>query len=309
MKKYYIGELIKKRRKELHLTQEQLAEGICEPVTISRIENGSNTPSYHRLLALLQRLDLPESKCYMLVSENEMEISNLQNEIISSNIRRDSRRGLEKIQELEKIAEPDDILIRQFILRSKVLLGKLENGQIVLYRFDEKLQMLFEAIHMTSPHFDMEAIYEGHYTLDDVKVINQIAMVYSDAGQHKKAIDIYYQLLRYVEKHFQNILQSNGLLPLISLNYARELDLVGRYAEAVEIAETGWKACVQYGQYSCLPSILAIIAECYHFLNQDEKSKSYYKQAYYLLLAIDNRHGAESTKAEIQKYFGDQFSL
>ena len=115
MRKYYIGELIKKRRKELHLTQEQLAEGICEAVTISRIENGYQTPSHHRLLALLQRLDLPEDKCYMLVSKNEMEISDLQTEIISSNVLRDSVRGLEKIQELEKIAEPDDALIRQFI--------------------------------------------------------------------------------------------------------------------------------------------------------------------------------------------------
>ena len=44
MRKYYIGEIIKKRRKELHLTQEQLAEGICEAVTISRIENGYQTP-------------------------------------------------------------------------------------------------------------------------------------------------------------------------------------------------------------------------------------------------------------------------
>ena len=245
----------------------------------------------------------------MLVSKNEMEISDLQTEIISSNVLRDSVRGLEKIQELEKIAEPDDALIRQFILRSKVLLGKLESGQVVPYEFEEKLKMLFDAIYMTAPNFDIEAIYEGLYSLDELKVIDQIALVYSDSGQHKKAIDIYYQLLKYVKKHFQNILQSNGVLPLISLNYARELDLVGRYEEAVEIAEAGWKACVQYGQYSCLPSIIAIIAECYHFLNQDEKSMYYYKQAYYLLRAIDKQHGAESIKAEIQEYFGDQFSL
>lgn len=34
MKKYYIGELIKKRRKKLHLTQEQLAEGIDRCVAV-----------------------------------------------------------------------------------------------------------------------------------------------------------------------------------------------------------------------------------------------------------------------------------
>lgn len=307
MKKYFIGELIKKRRQELKLTQEQLCEGICEPITISRLENGRQTPSMNKLRALLQRLDLPEDKYYALLNKNEMQVSDLQTEIVSCNVVKDSERGLPKIDELEEIADPDDPLIRQFILRSKVLLGKRENEQIIPYTYEEKLDMLFEAIRLTAPNFDIDAIYEGLYSIDEVKVINQIATVYSDLKQHKKAIDIYYQLLKYIKKHFQNILQSGGLLSLVAFNYARELDLVGRYAEAVEIAEIGWQACVQYGQYYYLPSTIALIAECYHFLNEDEKSKKYYKQAFYLFEAINNKRGAEIIKSEIQEYFGNTF--
>lgn len=307
MKKYFIGELIKKRRLELKLTQEQLCEGICEPITISRLENGRQTPSMNKLRVLLQRLDLPEDKYYALLSKNEMQVSDLQTEIVSCNVLKDSERGLPKIDELEEIADPDDPLIHQFILRSKVLLGKKENEQIIPYTYEEKLDMLFEAIRLTAPNFDIDAIYEGLYSIDEVKVINQIATVYSDLKQHKKAIDIYYQLLKYIKKHFQNILQSGGLLPLVAFNYARELDLVGRYAEAVEIAEIGWQACVQYGQYYYLPSTIALIAECYHFLNQDEKSKKYYKQAFYLFEAINNKRGAEIIKSEIEEYFGNTF--
>ena len=307
MKKYFIGELIKKRRQELKLTQEQLCEGICEPITISRLENGRQTPSMNKLRALLQRLDLPEDKYYALLNKNEMQVSDLQTEIVTCNVVKDSERGLPKIDELEEIADPDDPLIRQFILRSKVLLGKRENEQIIPYTYEEKLDMLFEAIRLTAPNFDIDAIYEGLYSIDEVKVINQIATVYSDLKQHKKAIDIYYQLLKYIKKHFQNILQSGGLLSLVAFNYARELDLVGRYAEAVEIAEIGWQACVQYGQYYYLPSTIALIAECYHFLNEDEKSKKYYKQAFYLFEAINNKRGAEIIKSEIQEYFGNTF--
>ena len=307
MKKYFIGELIKKRRLELKLTQEQLCEGICEPITISRLENGKQTPSMNKLRVLLQRLDLPEDKYYALLSKNEMQISDLQTEIVSCNVFKDSQRGLPKIAELEELSDPDDHLLHQFILRSKVLLGKKENEQIIPYTYEEKLDMLFEAIRLTAPNFDIDAIYEGLYSIDEVKVINQIATVYSDLKQHKKAIDIYYQLLKYIKKHFQNILQSGGLLPLVAFNYARELDLVGRYAEAVEIAEIGWQACVQYGQYYYLPSTIALIAECYHFLNQDEKSKKYYKQAFYLFEAINNKRGAEIIKSEIEEYFGNTF--
>ncbi len=62
-----IGNIIKQRRKELHITQEELCEGICEPVTISRIENGKQIPSTNTLKAILERLDLPDETLISLV--------------------------------------------------------------------------------------------------------------------------------------------------------------------------------------------------------------------------------------------------
>ena len=187
MKKLFVGEVIRKRRMELGLKQYELCEGICEPVTMSRLETGKQTPSYNKLKTILQRLGLPDDQCYMLLSKNEMLISDLQTEITSCNVLKDPERGLPKIEELEKIVEPDDTLTRQFILRSKVLLGKKENGKIVSYTFDEKLEMLFEAIRLTAPNFDIDAIHEGLYSIDEVKVINQIALVYSDHKDNKKS--------------------------------------------------------------------------------------------------------------------------
>lgn len=309
MKEFPIGEVIRQRRIELGLTQEELCEGIYEPPTMSRIETGRQTPSRTKLNVLLQRLGLPDDRYYALLSDNETKIADLQKEIVSCNVLGKEKKGLEMINELEEIADPQDTTIQQFILRSKVILGKLENGEIKPYSFEQKLEILFQAIHLTSPRFNIEEIDRGLYGLDEVKVINQIALTYSRNDEHKKAIDIYYQLLKYIKKHFQNILQSGGLLPLVAFNYARELDLVGRYTEAIEIAETGWKACVQYGQYHTLPSTISIMAECYHFLNQDEKSKKYYKQAFYLFEAIDNKRGIEVITSESKKYFGDDFSF
>ena len=40
MKNVFLGEYIKQRRLDLGLTQEQLCDGICEPMTLSRLENG-----------------------------------------------------------------------------------------------------------------------------------------------------------------------------------------------------------------------------------------------------------------------------
>lgn len=309
MEQLFIGELIKQRRLELGLKQCELCEGICEPVTMSRLESGKQTPGSNKLRMLMQRLGLPEERYYALVSKNELRISELQTEIVSSNVLHDSLRGLEKIEELEAIAEPNDNQVRQFILRSRAILGKLVDGKVEPYLPEEKLEMLSEAIRLTSPYFDIDHIGKGLYCVDEVKVINQIAGVYSEQGNNEQALQIYVQLIDYIKQHFQNVKQSGGLLPLVSYNYARELDLDGQYEKAIEIAKLGWEACVQYGQYASLPCTLEIIAECYHFLGDDEKSKDYYRQAYYLYKAVGRNHGIELVRSETQQYFGSNFQL
>ena len=309
MEQLFIGELIRQRRLELGLKQCELCEGICEPVTMSRLESGKQTPGSNKLRMLMQRLGLPDERYYALVSKNELRISELQTEIVSSNVLHDSFRGLEKIEELEAIAEPNDNQVRQFILRSRAILGKLVDGKVEPYSLEEKLEMLFEAIRLTSPYFDIDHIGKGLYCIDEVKVINQIANIYSKQGKREQALQIFVQLIEYIKQHFHNVKQSGGLLPLVSFNYARELDLDGQYEKAIEVAHLGWESCVQYGQYATLPSSIEIIAECYHFLGDDEKSKDYYKQAYYIYKAIGDSHGLDSMKTEIAKYFGSDFQL
>lgn len=302
MNEVNIGEIIRQKRIELGYTQEQLCEGICEPISISRIERGKQTPTKMMLEALSQRLGLPSERFYALLSDKEQQISDLQKEIVSANIFKDSKRGLEKLHELEKISGRGEKFLQQFILRSKVLLGKEENGEIKPYSFGEELEMLMEAIHITVPRFDIEEINQGLYSLDEVKIINQIALAYSSNNQHDEAIDIYRQLLKYVKKHYQNVTQSGGLLPLVAYNYSRELDLVGRYQEAINIAQLGWKSCVTYGQYLLLPGTIAIIAESLYHLGNDEESREKYLQAYYIYQGINDMHNANIIKDEAKKY-------
>ena len=68
MKNVFLGEYIKQRRLDLGLTQEQLCDGICEPVTLSRLENGKQTPSRNRINALLQRLGRLSQSCLQVQS-------------------------------------------------------------------------------------------------------------------------------------------------------------------------------------------------------------------------------------------------
>lgn len=299
MREVFLGEYIKQRRLELGLTQEQLCEGICEPITISRMENGRQTPSRNRINALLQRLGLPDDRYVALLSKNEEEISALQKEITACCIQGPTSRGWELLEDLGRIMEPDDRITQQFILSSKVVLGKAEGR----YSAEEQLSMLTEALRLTVPRFDLEEIGRGLYCFDEVKIINQIAGVYSNNGQNRKTIAILEQLLKYIRKHYQNILQSGGLFLLVSHNYARTLSVSKRYEEAIEIAEAGRQSCIKYGHYQFLPGLLAIMAECYHFIGDIEKSKERYCQAYALYSALDKRKNLAQLIKEINAYY------
>lgn len=87
MKEVFLGEVIRQRRLELGLTQEELCQGICEPMTIFRFENGKQTPSRNRIKALLQRLGLPDDRFYGLRSDREPQLAVLEKNIISCHVR------------------------------------------------------------------------------------------------------------------------------------------------------------------------------------------------------------------------------
>lgn len=298
MQNFFLGDYIKQKRLDLGLTQEQLCEGICEPMTLSRLENGKQTPGRNRINALLQRMGLPDDRYFALLSKNELEMEALQKEIVACNVTEQVAEGFEKLAQFEALAAPDDQIAQQFILSSKVLLGRLDGR----YMPREQIDMLMQAIRLTVPRFDLENIESFLYTKDEITIINQIGLAYSDDGQNKKAAEIYYQLLRYVRKHFKETITLIGALPLVLYNYARVLDLCGRYEEGAELAQECRKACIQYGHYQELPRCLEIEAECRHFMGDEETSKELYCQSYYLCKVVEYQVGLEIVKKEAKEY-------
>lgn len=314
MREVFLGEYIRHRRLELGLTQEQLCEGICEPITISRLETGKQNPTKNTITALLQRLGLPDDRYVALLSKRETELDALQKELVSYNIQyqnalepeksRLQAQAYEKLRQLEALAEENDTVTKQLILRSRVLLGKEGGGP---YSLDEQLELLMDAIRLTVPRFDLEEINRSLYSLDEVKVINQIAGVYTEKGQHRMAAEILGQLLKYIHKHYQNILQSGGLLPLVSHNYARVLHLCKRYEEAIEVAQLGRESCVKFGHYQVLAGLLHTAAICYHEIGQHEQSKELFYQAYYLYKATGSKRGAYLAQTDAKEYENIEF--
>ena len=297
MRELFLGEYIRQERLKRGITQEQLCEGICEPITVSHMENGKQMPSYNRICAFLQRLGLPDDRYFALLSKNELEIKRLQDEIRADMVRFQRAEpekqlsirtaGLQKLKELEKLAEPEDQIIRQYILSEMSIFGKPDGA----YTPEEQQQLLLDALHTTLPNLNLDELNLGLYTMEETTLVNQLAVTYVRMDQPKKAIDIYSQLLKYVQKHYcEGMSWYAGKFALVTHNYTRTLFMVRRYDDALDVAELGRKVCVEYAHYQFLPGLLDLIGGCYFYQGNVEKCKEYYRDAYCLYKVIGNDH-------------------
>lgn len=177
MKNVFLGEYIKQRRLDLGLTQEQLCDGICEPMTLSRLENGKQTPSRNRINALLQRLGLPDDRYFALLSKNELEMEALQKEIVACNANHRVEEGFETLKKFEQIADHDDQIAQQFILRSKVLLGRLDQR----YTPQEQIDLLIriaevcEIGHPSGKQVLLETLLNGRIRTDRAVQLHELS--------------------------------------------------------------------------------------------------------------------------------------
>jgi len=310
MQEIFLGEVIRQRRLELGLTQEELCEGICEPMTISRFENGKQTPARNRIKAILQRLGLPDDRFYALLSNKELELGNLEKELVSCHVRFERAATVDQpaIREeafavhrrMEELMDKDDILTRQEIIRSRFLLGKFDND----YGYKEGMEMLLGAIRLTSPKFDINHIERGLYMRNEIKLINNMATCCLRNGRHEESVEILAPLLRYLQERWDKIPPNRAFIPTVAYNYSRELGIVGRHEEALEIGEYARKICVNYGYYSSLPSILAVMAMNHYRLGHREESMELYRQAFYLYKALDEDGNREIIQAEARELLG-----
>lgn len=310
MNEVFIGEMIRRERETQGLTQEQLCEGICEPMTLSRLETGKSIPATHRLKAILQKLGLPEERVYALVGDRELQFSALEKELNRIHVRFERAGGAdgaelraeaqEIYKRLESLTEGKDRIAQQIILRSRYLLGT-ENGP---YGLEEGMALLMRAIHLTSPKLDLEHISGGHYTENEVDLINSIALCCLRNGEHRKAVEILSQLFRHLERQAQKAPQNKSLLPMVAFNYACELCVVKRYEEAIEIAEQGRSICIDYGHYLFLPDLLAVLAECYYYTGEPDKSAEFYQEAYLLYKIVENERDRKTIQAEAKEHLG-----
>ena len=310
MKEIPIGEYIRDHRKRQNMRIEDLAHGICDVSTLSRLERGKQSPSRSKVTLLLQRLNLPEDQIFALVSKHDLEIRGLKRDIRAETIQfqradkenrpRIRERAMQKLKELEELADKDDQITRQYILSTEVTLGGPEGP----YTPAQRQKLLLRALRMTVPGFRLDRISQFRYGREEMTILNMIALTFSMEGKRNEAIDLYDQLLQNIEKNNRGLDRYASQFCLIAHNYAICLAEEERYEEAAQLAERGQQVGVSYGNYQFLPGFLAIQAECCFFIGNQEKSTSLFTQSYYVYKATGDERNLARIRQDVKELLG-----
>lgn len=147
--------------------------------------------------------------------------------------------------------------------------------------------MLLEALQISCPGIDPEHL-QGHLLGEEEgKLLNQIAITYSESGERRRAIEIYRQLMDYIQTHQVGTETGAALLPLVAYNYSRLLGRERRYEECIEVAEIGRQCCVSYNRCQVLGGLLLNIACSKHELGEDEEAKEFLIESYYIYKVME----------------------
>lgn len=149
MATYVIGDFIRETRIRKGYTQEEVSYGICTPASLSRIENGMQTPGRYILDKLMERLGMENSVFNVFVSKEEMELYERVQEMVR-NMADGNYEELEyQIQKVEDMTRKTSQLERQYLYFAKAELLRHKRG-----KSEEVTELLMKAVHITLPQFD-----------------------------------------------------------------------------------------------------------------------------------------------------------
>ena len=299
MEEIKIGDIIRQRREKLNLTQDELCEGLCDRRTISRIENNKSKPSVFIMENILQRLGIPIKDNYFLLIGSDVNILYLQQQIVMYCSRWEIQKAKEFLKQLEEISDKNSSIQQQFILSKKAVTEDLTD--------EMRIQMLTEAIKYTIPKFDIDNLNFKVLTLEECKIIVNIANIY-DRIDENKAIKIYYDLLKITKENYTNVTEYDLLNSMIACCLSQSLYYVGKYYEAILISDMGIENRIKNGRSQLMGELMSHKAYCLLKLGNRFEGEKLLREAVVFMRIMKSDNNLDITIKYAKKEFNIDLS-
>lgn len=300
---YNIGEYIRNRRKELGMTQEELAGGICSAMTLSRIERGEQAPQDSTLKSILQRLGLSGAELMFADSGDRLLLHQLKYDIRQAAILEDYARADRILRENNEWISKLDPLDRQPFETVAVLLKVMRNE----LNGKEALNQLEAVIKITCPRYTKDNP-PAFLTYEEILLLNNIALQYAKLNDIETAIKLLYHIKSFYDKRVCDVEEALRTEPMVLYNLSKCLGIAKRIDECIEICSQGIRIAKDTKRCSSLERILYNMAYILFERNNPgdrEASLHYAMQAYNLADILDFK----KQKEHYRKFILDRFGI
>ncbi|WP_155962546.1 helix-turn-helix domain-containing protein [Streptococcus ruminantium] len=267
-----LAEKFRTKRKELRLSQQNLAEGICEQSQISKIERGHFIPSADLLFKLSQRLEVPLDYFFNEQIEVKSNLSNFKH--LSARLLDD--RNYDDLEYIYKIEVERSTFLT---LEDRTYLEWIK-AIIDFYQYE----LQFEAIS----HLENILSKVASTTLIYLKVLNTLSNFYSLVGREEDYEANYSHLIELYQT--KNLDHQEFLFGYIRVryNYAHYLVSKEKYNEAIQEALETIELCKDRQTSYQLAPLLVLVGNCGTQFLGKEQVKNYYIEARELCKIYNN---------------------
>ena len=255
---YRLGEVIRELRSRLHMTQEELAAGICSVSTIAKIESGSQMPSGRVAEALLRRLK--DTGCFFT--------------------------GFSQTKELEELCSWERILERA--KRNRVGESLFEQQFYAYVRILDRVQQttdhalvlleLMEVLVMSMPLDELydETARRRTYTYLELYILNSIALQFYYLGSYDHAMRIFERLHEYLQEWHRYGDVGRYLYPVVCNNLAAVRLIQGYAHPARMVCDAGINKCLSTGMMLVLPELYGNLSNILYTLEEQHEAQQAY---------------------------------
>lgn len=240
---FAVGQKIKELRKQIGLSQEELASGICTQAQISKIEKGDVYPYASTLYLISQRLGVDVNYFFDIGMTPRLDY--VEEVIHQLKISRRTR-NYEEMQQIVKTEEKNPLFIQnkknlQLILWHKGIYEYEKNKNL-----DRSTDLFNQAIALTHT---TDKIYSER----ELEILSSLGVLYMDEEQYDNAFALLQKALDHVIA--LPFLTDKTLRTRLTYNFGRVLTRLERYEESIKYCEEAIKWCLDNDQLFALADL------------------------------------------------------
>ena len=271
---YRLGDVIRELRDRLHMTQEELAAGICSVSSIAKIEKGSQMPSGRVAEALLRRLK--DSGCFFTGFAQTEELIELRN----------WGRVLERAKEDRKRGSLFEDQFYAYVL----VIDHMKDGT-------DHAVLLLELMKILVMSMSLEELYDESaarrtYTYLELYILNSIAVQFYHMESFEPANRILERVYTYLKKWHSDGEIGRYLLPAVCNNLAAVKLNAGLVYPARIFCDAGISSCLSAGLLIPLPSLYGNLSNVLFALHETSDAQQAYSRMSVLREILSEREEA-----------------